>query len=574
MKEWETGMAELRAHRTRESFRRKYGRSLGSSRNLIHRHGRAASGCRRRSGKRQSLHRLSRSTQEEWAAGVSQWVARREVERVNRRFRNALGLDRDYSTDEWRELHQEWQDRALMAKASKWLRHSKTGKTHSFAKRRMVASVGESVERSATLRDLRISERQADWKKPAPKAKPERERQASADHLATEASAEKAYTLDAPEEILEEKQVYASKDEERLEGFEEVREEKTIYAEPIENSSDGESDKQSVGERRKRKIPGFFFRIAIPLFSAVISLLYLCSLLNQRMDWDIPLGLDLMGIDLVGTREAQILHIKKEDAVNAGMGESHELFSKIELVPSEDGKPFTIPNLDLVMLWCPSGTFQMGSPLDEVGRRDDETPHTVTLTKGFWLGKYEVTQFQWEEIMGNNPSNFNAPSLPVEEVSWMDVTAFCLKLTELERKADRLPAGMAYQLPTEAQWEYACRAETKTAFSFGNSLTTRQANISGWPGETTVVGEYPSSAWGFYDMHGNVWEWCADYYGEYPRGTVRDPVGPENGSERVLRGGSWDYSIGNARSADRNRYGPAFSNYSLGFRLSLQTIGK
>ena len=162
-------MAELRAHRTRESFRRKYGRSLGASRKPLHPYGRSSSRRTRRGGKRQSLHRLSRSTQEEWAAGVSQWVARREVERVNRRFRNALGLDRDYSTDEWRELHQEWQDRALLAKASKWLRHSKTGKTHSFAKRRMVASVGESVERSATLRDLRISERQAGRKKPAPK---------------------------------------------------------------------------------------------------------------------------------------------------------------------------------------------------------------------------------------------------------------------------------------------------------------------------------------------------------------------------------------------------------------------
>jgi len=150
--------------------------------------------------------------QKEWAAGVSQWVAHREVERVNRRFRNALGLDRDHSTDEWRELHQELQDRALLAKATKWLRHSKTGKTRSIAKRRMVATVRESVERNATLRGLRISQNQDARKKQAPKAKPERERQASADHLATEATGEEPSPADTPEEAAEALQVYLSKD--------------------------------------------------------------------------------------------------------------------------------------------------------------------------------------------------------------------------------------------------------------------------------------------------------------------------------------------------------------------------
>jgi sulfatase modifying factor 1 len=155
-------------------------------------------------------------------------------------------------------------------------------------------------------------------------------------------------------------------------------------------------------------------------------------------------------------------------------------------------------------------------------------------------------------------------------VSWTEVTSFCDKLTELEREAGRLPAGMAYQLPTEAQWEYACRAGTTTAYSFGAELTSDQANIRGGPGKPTDVGEYPANGWGFHDMHGNVYEWCADRYGDYPRGAVRDPVGPAVGSYRVARGGSWYGAAYLARSAIRYGFEPALSGSSLGFRLSLR----
>jgi hypothetical protein len=160
------------------------------------------------------------------------------------------------------------------------------------------------------------------------------------------------------------------------------------------------------------------------------------------------------------------------------------------------GKPITVASVSMEMLWVKPGAFEMGSPLSEKDREDNETPHTVTLTQGYWLGKYEVTQTQWEKVMGDNPkarsgrwSQFKGANRPVEEVSWTEVTSFCDKLTELEREAGRLPAGMAYQLPTEAQWEYACRAGTKTAFSFGDGLTSGQANIRGGPGETTDVGK-------------------------------------------------------------------------------------
>jgi len=146
-----------------------------------------------------------------------------------------------------------------------------------------------------------------------------------------------------------------------------------------------------------------------------------------------------------------------------------------------------------------------------------------------------------------------------------------------------LPEGWVYTLPTEAQWEYACRAGTTTATAFGDSLSSKQANFNGdYPyggaskgpnlGRTTDVGSYPANAWGFHDMHGNVWEWCSDWYGDYPDGSASDPVGPSAGSDRVLRGGRWDFHGQNCRSANRYRYGPDFRRYDLGFRVGFSSI--
>ena len=237
-----------------------------------------------------------------------------------------------------------------------------------------------------------------------------------------------------------------------------------------------------------------------------------------------------------------------------------------------EGKSFSIPDINLDMLWCKPGTFMMGSPEDEKGRRDNETQHKVTLTKGFYLGKHEVTQAQWEKVMGSNPSHFKGATLLVEKVSWDEAIKFCEKLTQTEKEAGRLPEGWTYTLPTEARWEYACRAGTTTAYSFGDEITPKQANYyEGKIGKTTEVGTYPANAWGFHDMHGNVWEWCLDWYGDYPNGSASDPVGQSDGSGRVDRGGSWSSYGWRLRSACRNGLTPVTRSSSLGFRLSLQT---
>ena len=192
----------------------------------------------------------------------------------------------------------------------------------------------------------------------------------------------------------------------------------------------------------------------------------------------------------------------------------------------------------------------MGSPTTEAGRQSDrEDEHNVSLTKGFYLGKYEVTQAQYEAVMTGNtdglnatPSNWpNNPNRPVEKVSWDDAQVFLTRLNE--QQAGNLPAGWSYVLPTESQWEYACRAGTTTAYSWGRLLPARMRIIMPADIHRPVMwGQYAANPWGFFDMYGNVWEWTADWYqAAYPTGNpVVDPTGPASGSNRVLRGGSWD----------------------------------
>jgi len=243
--------------------------------------------------------------------------------------------------------------------------------------------------------------------------------------------------------------------------------------------------------------------------------------------------------------------------------------------------------LGLEMVWIQPGTFLMGSPPEEADRSDDETQHEVTLTNGYWIGKHELTQAAWTEVMGENPSKFteSGPNAPVEQVSWEEAMDFCRKLTEREAKSGTVPAGWEYSLPTEAQWEYACRAGTTTPFSFGSVLDGTQANCDGtnpygttkkgpYLEKTTPVGSYPANPWGLYDMHGNVREWCLDWYGDYPAGAASDPRGPEKATNRVFRGGGWINYAQYCRSAYRYWSSPDNRSVNLGFRPVLSPASK
>jgi formylglycine-generating enzyme required for sulfatase activity len=239
----------------------------------------------------------------------------------------------------------------------------------------------------------------------------------------------------------------------------------------------------------------------------------------------------------------------------------------------ESGKDYDLSlpgKVKLDLIWIEPGTFVMGTPKDESGRNNDETQHQVTLSKGYWLGKYEVIQPQWKAVMGSDPSHWQGEDLPVEQVSWYEAMKFCEKLTMIEKAAGRLPEGYVYTLPTEAQWEYACRAGTTGAYNVDGATL----NELGWHGDesqdkTHAVGQKKPNACGLYDMHGNVWEWCLDWYGDYPEDPVTDPVGKTSGSGRVDRGGSWGHYAGLCRSGDRNDAGPGMKAGHVGFRLAL-----
>jgi formylglycine-generating enzyme required for sulfatase activity len=236
--------------------------------------------------------------------------------------------------------------------------------------------------------------------------------------------------------------------------------------------------------------------------------------------------------------------------------------------------------MKLEMVLIPAGEFLMGSPdSDEYALPYEKPQHRVRITKPFYLGKYLVTQEQWEAVMGSSASRFKGPKNPVESVSWENCQLFLKKLSERSRHSHPgpLPGGLDFRLPTEAEWEYACRAGITTRYCYGDD--EGQLGEYAWYVEnsgnrthrwTHPVGEKKPNAWGLYDMHGNVWEWCEDWYNEryYASSPVDDPTGPTSGSLRVGRGGGWDDRAGNCRSAYRYLNQPEYRDSDLGFRVA------
>ncbi len=266
------------------------------------------------------------------------------------------------------------------------------------------------------------------------------------------------------------------------------------------------------------------------------------------------------------------------------------LFAALAVRPAviEAAEPPTVTNsIGMKLVLIPQGRFTMGSPVEEEGSEDDETPHPVTLTADFYLGVTEVTQEQFRRVTGSNPSNYqgnkaaelnprtgrvvravDTASYPVENVTWPEAVEFCRKLSALPGEQQ---SGRVYRLPTEAEWEYACRAGSKTAYSFGPAVDKLAEHA--WFDQNTKtpkpVGTRKPNAWGLHDMHGNVWEWCADWMGDYPATAVTAPSGPDKGTDRVVRGGGWDIDAAACRSAYRDGGEPTTRLESLGFRVAV-----
>jgi formylglycine-generating enzyme required for sulfatase activity len=235
----------------------------------------------------------------------------------------------------------------------------------------------------------------------------------------------------------------------------------------------------------------------------------------------------------------------------------------------------------MVVVYIPAGEFEMGSPMEELKRDDDEAQHHIKLIKPFYIGKFEVTQLQYRVIVSENPSKFGGDKLPVDNVNWHEARRFLKKLSD--------KTGLKFRLPTEAEWEYACRAGSTTAFNTGTTLDCDLANydatepyadgiIGKYLKRTTKVGSYPPNAFGLYDMHGNVWEWCSDIYDEdyYKKTPLVDPQGPQEGKAKVIRGGAWNEEAYKCRSADRNHRWPKDNQSIIGFRvvLDIEPAGK
>ncbi|HEY2412232.1 MAG TPA: formylglycine-generating enzyme family protein [Pirellulaceae bacterium] len=237
---------------------------------------------------------------------------------------------------------------------------------------------------------------------------------------------------------------------------------------------------------------------------------------------------------------------------------------------------------DIPFSWCPPGKFTMGSPPTEPERRPGEDQVEVTLTKGFWMARYETTQGQWKKIGGELPGPLTAElpageDLPVGNVNFAEAENFCQKLTQAGHQSDQLPSDWEIHLPTEAQWEYACRAGTTTATSFGDSLSSKQANFKGRPyngaepgpslGHAANVRSYPANHWGLYDMHGNTFEWCRDWYHPKLPGGADPDLHDLQATSRVRRGGAWTDDGWPCRSAFRLRFEPHRRYDHIGFRV-------
>jgi formylglycine-generating enzyme required for sulfatase activity len=289
----------------------------------------------------------------------------------------------------------------------------------------------------------------------------------------------------------------------------------------------------------------------------------------------VPSNPALVGIDVY----AQGLLVTDNQGFLLGLTNALQVALGAPTVPIPGVTP--IPGLAIIQ----PGTFQMGSNAASgapyFGNSVEQPVHPVTISYPFWMGATEVTQAQYQALMGTNPSYHPGATRPVEQVSWFGAQAYCVALTAQQAALGNMPAGYQYRLPTEAEWEYACRAGTTTEFNVGTALFCGQARFyfsyhsnsecGGWQSGTVPVGSYPANPWGLLDMHGNVFEWCLDSFAGYPAGAVADPF-VTGGPYRVLRGGSWLNNSVFCRSALRINYTPGYTHLDLGFRVVLAPV--
>jgi formylglycine-generating enzyme required for sulfatase activity len=291
------------------------------------------------------------------------------------------------------------------------------------------------------------------------------------------------------------------------------------------------------------------------------------------------------GSELRGRIDSEMLLLRlaigPSIAVHPASLQSVESREAVELRSSSARRDGLVGPHGLTLVWIPPGEFVMGSSQEEPGRDLDEGPQTrVRIAEGFWIGKHEVTQGQFQQVVGANPSSGGGTNLPVEKVNWLEAMEFCRSLSRVAEGAGNLPDGFEFRLPTEAEWEYACRAGAQTRFSHGDDPNGSELERFAWftrNGESTThpVGTKEPNPWGLHDMHGNVWEWCLDRWeGGLPGGSITNRAVKSEGNLRVARGGSWLYEARACRSANRDDYSAWNRCGDVGFRVVLAPVGK
>ena len=614
MNEWNEGISKWRADRINNTFKKKYGRSLGSSRQFSHfSKGHKIPGRHSRS-KNQRLHRVSPKNQKEWAKGVSQWVAQREVVRSNHYFLKKFGIIKGNSSEEWKEGMQKWLDQNLLNKSWKW-RGSKS-KSNPSKNRRRIKRLNQQLQlyKKEKLRDdFPSSKIDKENKSHALQTNEEIPSQEFQVYLFKNEKQFGPYSLEEIEEFLacdhlklddlaffkgcenwiKVKEIPGLNFNENIEiqnslaiGSEqskEVLEIENLEKDKEENFKKEDESSKDLDLLEKQMKPGksklFTFGI-YSLVGIIVSLVYGLGYYHGAAVDKTVIIKNLTGTEKTSPQNMARLPDKKSEFSQSDevkkVSLSNQGFEKNSNSPF--GNSFSVKEArGLEMLWVKPGKFTMGK-MGDLSTRGFGSQQKVSITNGFYLGKYEVTQSQYKAVMqGNdyglesNPSRSKGEKEPVTRVSWDDIQIFLKILNSKEGNAGRLPLQWNYSLPTEAEWEYACRAGTTTKYSWGDDMNASMANCDGKVGRHIRVGQYPPNAWGFYDMHGNVGERVFDWYAHYSEQNEVDPIGPPSGDSKINRGGYYMSSAENLSSYGKKVSDTKHFNSGGGFRLALRS---
>ena len=608
MQEWKSGLALWHSEKLRTRFRRKYGRSLGSKKyNRV-------KNLSRLNRKRIRLSYVSSKINSEWAEGVYSRTHRMHLTRSKKKLKQNSRLQLSIDESEWGEGFSYWGNYKLLASSWKWIKPKKLNRSQKRSLKNRFKRKCISISRiqfgkttspvSYIQNEVLESEGKID--------------KTSLIHVYRKGTNFGPYTLEQVQSFVDSGE-FTSSDL----GFYDGKE----YWIPLSCIKGLFFEKKFLKEKKSklritygnevfrsksRKLNLLWGFIPVTLFLTVI--LFFCifesyksesnnsnqdfsenkdfqsrkqdkekfnnllnEILSNKNKKKKKPNNDFVAIESIESND--FLDYNINDKVKSLDIETKSKKPKLKL---GELRSYLVSSVGMKMIWCPPGSFWMGSPKSEQGRSDNEALHKVKVNYGFYLGECEVKQSEWGELYNEKPFHWRGTELPVESVTWTEAMNYCDELTQLEQDSGEIDGNWKFSLPTEVQWEYACRSGTQTTFNIGNNITGEDANINasipygisdkGKKSFNTIkCGSFKPNRSGFYDMHGNVWEWCLDWY--YPNNlSFTDVLIPKDGLYKVKKGGSWFNGPQNVRSAKRFYSSQKYRHETLGFRVALIKI--